>query len=174
MKIARVIITWDCLRSCALCVNKNLPVEPKPCKIKDLQGYDQILLTGGEPMLYPKETLDIIMKLRKQTPEEVQNIYLYTAMFTSELRWLVWELNGIHYTVHPPVKPEDLVGFRAFQQLIGEPEFKDKTFRLHIESQIDSPIEIIPSLWARLEVKPMLRNCPLPEGEELFELIMEG
>lgn len=170
MKIARVITTWDCNRDCDLCCNKNLPVQPETCSLEDLRDYDQVLLTGGEPMLYPEQLLETIKYLRSWRSDEWQKIYLYTALWTPALKEIVKHVDGIHFTLHHPVGPRDLEGLRHFQRLISKPEYAEKTFRLYIESRVKVRVEITPSLWERVEVKPWLDQCPLPENETLFQL----
>lgn len=168
MKIARVIVTWDCPRDCDLCCNKNLPAEAKPRRVADLKGYDQVLLTGGEPTLYPVRLLEIVRELRQQTPAEKQKVYLYTALYRPALGSLVEVTDGVHYSLHHPLHPADLEGFYRFQRLIGA--YPGKSFRLYIEPRIRQAIEIVPSRWEKVEVKPWLDFCPLPPDEELFYL----
>ncbi len=170
MRIARVLVTWDCLRDCDLCCNKNLPVELRSCRLSDLRDYDQVLLTGGEPMLYPEKLQEIIRELRSRTPVTKQKIYLYTALYVPALEQLVNLVDGVHFTLHHPLRPGDLDGFRRFQNVIGRYRGTYKTFRLYVEPRISDPVAIIPDRWARVEVKPWMMECPLPEGEELFYL----
>jgi hypothetical protein len=165
-------MTWDCPRDCDFCVNKNLPVEPKLCRVEDLAGYDQVLLTGGEPMLYPIRVLDTVRRLRRQTPTEAQKIFLYTAFFTPALSGLIEFVDGVHCALHHPLSSADLRGFYGFQRLIGiRYAGLGKTFRLYIEPRIRCAVEIVPCRWERVEVKPWLKDCPMPPDEELFELL---
>ena len=170
MKIARVITTWDCHRDCDLCCNKNLPVEPRPCTLADLADYDQVLLTGGEPMLYPERLFEIIHGIRKWDLE--QEIYLYTVMYKPSLEGLVPLLDGIQYSLHHPVTPMEILNFTDFQFLIGKYRDTEKTFRLYVDNRITEPVLIEPHNWLRVGFTPWREPCPLPEGEELF--VLEG
>lgn len=176
MRIARVIVTWDCNRDCDFCVNKDPKIlaQVGTCGIADLKDYDQVILTGGEPLLYPKQLIAIIEQLREQTPAEKQQVILYSALHTPWMCRVVDRLDGVHFALHTPLKPVDLKGFEYFQEMISLYEGSDKTFRLYIEPRITYPITIVPSRWDRVEVKPWLEECPLPEGEELFQLRPEG
>ena len=49
-KTARVIITYDCPRDCQSCCNKHIGDVPQ-VKFEDLLSYEEIVITGGEPML---------------------------------------------------------------------------------------------------------------------------
>jgi len=166
MRIARVIVTWKCDKDCDLCCNKNLPVQPQPCTIEDLQGYDQVLITGGEPMLYPARLEEIIKKLRAQAPEN--KVYLYSALYRPAMHHIVKLVDGIHYTLHHPFRQVDLDKFNRFHTMIDQ--YRDKSFRLYIDPRIDWVIPIRPDQWSRVEVKPWMDACPLPEGEVLLEL----
>ena len=170
MRIARVVTTWDCDRDCDLCCNKNLPVEPRPCRVPDLEGYDQVILTGGEPMLYPERLCEVVRELRARTPAARQKVYLYTARYAPTLEWLVWHLDGVHFTLHHPLRAPDLEGFYRFQHPIGRHAGSGKSFRLYVEPRITQAVAVFPSRWARVEVKPWLDFCPLPPNETLFVL----
>jgi len=168
MKIARVIMTWDCPRNCDMCCNKNLPVEPRPCTLADLADYDQVLLTGGEPTLYPEKLLDNIMTLRAQSRE--QKIYLYTAQFLPAMHGFVPLLDGIQYSLHHPVTPTELLDFADFQFLIGKYRGTERTFRLYVDNRITESVLVEPHNWSRVGFTPWREPSPLPEGEELFVL----
>jgi hypothetical protein len=172
LKTARVITTWDCNRNCDKCCNKNLPAEPIPCTLRDLPGFDGVVLTGGEPLLYPEKLLDIVRALRtaRWIDKSDQKIFLYTALWTPHLWDLVGKLDGIHYTLHYPASDSDLIGFEHFQNLLREYQGSEKSFRLYLEPRITEPILLYPNLWSRVEVKPWLDFCPLPENETLFVL----
>jgi pyruvate-formate lyase-activating enzyme len=168
-QIARVIMTWDCNRDCDLCCNKNLPVQPVTCTVKDLAPFDQVLITGGEPSMYMQKLVDLIETLREQRPMG-QEVYLYTALWHPGLKWAARYLDGIHYTLHHPLRHNDLLGFKKFQEMIGDPAFDDKSCRLFMEPRVRCPVPVIPSRWSRVEVKPWLDACPLPDGEVLLQL----
>ena len=64
----RLIITEECNRSCVGCCNndfnlKNLPI------VNMFKNYDKVIITGGEPMLYPDRVKQVISEVRLQNPE---------------------------------------------------------------------------------------------------------
>ena len=71
---------------------------------------------------------------------------------------------------HHPARLPDLKGLWAFQRMISKPDFQGKSFRLYIEPRVKVRVEITPRLWSRIESKPFLAECPLPENETLFQL----
>ena len=170
MKIARVITTLACGRSCEYCCNKYETLTQLRKKIREISevwDYDQILLTGGEPMLQPKRIIEICQKLRDS--RYPGKIYMYSAKWTTEL-WDVLEyLDGIHFTLHT-ASQDDVSDFMNFQNMIRC--FPEKSFRCYISPSIAAPIRIYPNLWTRLEIKPWIPEgkCPLPSNEELFIL----
>ena len=171
MRIARTIITFDCPQDCDLCCNKYAPMQRlmTPCSLEDLRVYDQVLITGGEPMLYPKEVIRIARALRNQSPD--QTIYLYTALHTHRMKDILPHVDGVHFTIHKSATRADVERFYKFQNLIRG---WNKSFRLYLEPGIDKPIKVIPNRWTRVEVKPWLQEheMKLPRGESL--LVLKG
>jgi len=169
MKIARVMVTTDCNRDCDLCCNKNLPVKPRVVEeLAELRDYDQVLLTGGEPMLYPRQLLDIVEKLKCWEPDH--KVYVYSALASEWMGVVASKADGVHFTLHHPLTEMDLLRFYWFQDLLSFPWYQGKSFRLYIEPRIEEEVKIIPSRWSRVEMKPWLAECPLPENEELLIL----
>jgi hypothetical protein len=93
---------------------------------------------------------------------------LYTACYKPELHSIIEYIDGVHYTLHYPITIGDLAKLECMEYLASV--HHTKSFRLYIEPRITHPIIIIPNSWNRIEVKPWLDECPLPDNEELFEL----
>ena len=169
MRIARTIMTFDCQRDCDLCCNKYAPMQRlmTPSSLEDLKAYDQVLITGGEPMLYPRKAVELAKALREQNP--MQTIYLYTALYSPYMEKILPYIDGVHFTIHYPTTRADLLGFYKFQDLI---EGWNKSFRLYLEPRVNHPIAVVPSRWTRVEVKPWLQEheMKLPKGEVLLVL----
>ena len=173
MKIARVLITLACPRSCPYCCNgyDHIMRQARPITdLADLVDYDQVLLTGGEPMLYPDEIRRIIPILRGQRTKAT-TIYLYTALYTPELPGLLPLLDGAQFTLHLPFSPSDLRDFESFQgDIVLYPE---KSFRLAISPDIETTIPVIPNRWVRVLSKDWRseERCVLPPGEDFFHYV---
>lgn len=166
MKTARLIVTLDCNRKCHYCCNtpEMLASATKINDLSVLKDYDEICITGGEPMLNPKRTLNILIELDYYN----KPLYLYTALFHPELYALIHFLDGVHYTLHTNTTRTDLENLSHMHSLITQ--FPGKSYRLYVQKDIDKITHIVPSLWTRLEIKQWIKECPLPENETLFIL----
>lgn len=177
---ARVIITMDCNRKCVGCCNTYEPIMKKATYIESLDellGYQNIMITGGEPALYP----DFVEKfVDEMTGQQVdgRKIYLYSAKWTPMWNKLVTlgKIDGIHYTLHEPLIDGDLAGFE-FMQVVAERAKKAGSkisFRSYIDPNIHCyDLKVNPMCWDRLEIKPWIDSgdCELPE-DKLFILKM--
>ena len=84
-KTARVIITSKCDRKCLGCCNSKLDYTSLAKVIGGitaLKDYEEVVITGGEPMINPAQLYTVIKMLRKQNKR--QKIYLYTACLTMD------------------------------------------------------------------------------------------
>ena len=102
MKVARLIITLDCNRKCHYCCNtpEMLASATHISDLSALKDYDEICITGGEPMLYPEKVISISNTLKRYNNNK---IYLYTAFTNgSELPRVIRRgtIDGINFTLH--------------------------------------------------------------------------
>ena len=178
LKSARVIITFQCQRSCRGCCNTYGRIMKQAISISDLAtlaNFGIICITGGEPLLEPDYTLDIVAKIRRQHPSAA--LYLYTALYAERMPDIVRATDGIHYTLHEGATDQDIDGLQRFQQVIRN-EGNGKSFRLYIDKRVERLVSIQPNLWKRVEVKPWLSEeellamqpSGLPPNETLFIL----
>ena len=68
-KTARVIITSKCDRKCPGCCNSKLDYTSLAKVIGGitaLKDYEEVVITGGEPMINPAQLYTVIKMLRKQ------------------------------------------------------------------------------------------------------------
>ena len=134
--------------------------------LSELKEFKYVCVTGGEPMLQPYRTWEIINQLRRQNADCV--IYLYTAFYHHRLEDIIPLLDGVQYTLHYPHRSSDITLFNQFQNLIAD--YDCQSFRLYIDSRFSDPVIIYPKRWKRVEVKAWQDDCPLPENEKLFIL----
>ena len=168
MNSARLLITLDCNRKCKGCCNTYTAIIDEAIHIDSLdalQEVDEIMISGGEPMLYPEYTYDIIRRLWDQGNPN-RKIYLYIALWNPMLARMVKEemVNGIHYTLHTPLLDSDVTGFRLIQEVS---KYRgDISFRSYIDPNIDKEVVVNPSAWDRLEIKKWIDSgeCELPEN----------
>jgi len=167
MMTSRIILTFDCLRSCEGCCNTDKGLMDQAITVDNLEQcvtlFDEIILTGGEPLLYPDLVNQVITEIRERW--NGKKIYLYTTIFTPELKKIVDRIDGVHYTLHEGCSDKDVYAFLDFQRFIAK---RKGSFRAYIDPRVKRIIHIYPSYWTRVEVKPWLDNCPLPSNETLF------
>lgn len=174
MKTARVILTLDCNRDCKFCANKiSSEIENAIVTddVRNLEDYEAVVITGGEPMLYQNALLDFTYEIRDRFPDT--KIFLYTALYTPSMPRILEGLDGITFTIHHLMSISDLNGFYDLQDLIVDDCFdlSWKNFRLLIEESISTPINIIPSRWDSIRTFAMSTvstDCKIPDNETLF------
>jgi organic radical activating enzyme len=141
------------------------------CSTNDLVGYDEVVITGGEPLLYPDALIDFIKNVRSANPKA--KIYLYTATMPPHKPFfvplLMSLLNGIHYTIHAEATQTDIDDFHHFQAY-AKLYSSALSFRLYIDNRCTIPAFIQPNVWVRAEIKGWIDNgnCPLPMHEHLL------
>lgn len=166
---ARLIITMNCNKNCPDCCNKDIDLISQATTIQDLRAikdYPIVVITGGEPMLNPKKTLNIIKQLKQQNENVI--VYLYTAKHIAYLYIIIKYIDGIHYTLHYPCKFNDVTLFARFQEMIELN--RCKSYRLYVDNRVNINFLIQPNLWHRVEIKAWMKECPLPDNENLFIL----
>ena len=181
MRIARLIITWDCNRNCSYCCNTYTRVMKQQRAVQDLSEllpYDVICITGGEPMLYPRRVVNIAKALRLQN----QNVKLF--VYTAEpfagavgltrpfgLQEVLSVVDGMHLSLHGEATQYDVSAIREVQSFVLDHDlYKEKSFRLYIHPDVQHAITLEPRVWRRVELKPWLKEAEmeLPAGEELL------
>jgi len=168
MKKLRLMVTDKCPRNCELCCNKHENnvklIAEAPVYEPGKEKYEEILVTGGEPMYMDNLTV-ILSKLKAQNPHT--DLYLYTAGNddASSLYMTMFYLDGLCLTLHTQ---EDVEHFKDFVFLINTspiPEhFKKMSLRLNIFKGIKVPKELTKRWVVKSNIEWEL-NCPLPEGE---------
>lgn len=170
-KKARIIWTKTCQRDCSYCCNKYESVIAQMQPLTDLTTLadrDEVIVTGGEPMLYPTKLIAFLKQVRKACP--TSTLYLYTAKLdnggnkTEEIIDLV---DGIHFTLHEGLSEDDINEFLWFQAVAAE--HPDKSFRLSVDPGIQELLHIIPAVWKEIRIKTWFtaNNCPVPLDETL-------
>ena len=164
----------DCNRHCENCCNKEEVFEQHNVlnNIDDLLTYDEILITGGEPMLIPMKVRNFI-KLLREGKDYKGKIYLYTALYEKHLNKYYEEIldmiNGLHFTVHNEATDKEIMQLKQLSE--SYLPLDDKSCRLAIDSRLYdkydfSNIDFSP--WSVVRKLKWLVNCPLPEKEKLF------
>lgn len=169
----RLIVTDKCHNRCPLCCNNRFDLSQLP--IVDRWDYDEIMFTGGEPMLKPHELTFLVRSIRKIhfAMGHKCKYYLYTALpfiARDTLNTLMY-FSGICVTPHTQ---RDVDVFVELNQLLmawaaTSPFFwDDHSLRLNLfpESKAMLPEDIDLSLWSVKDMR-WIKDCPVPEGEDL-------
>jgi organic radical activating enzyme len=127
-------------------------------------GYDMIMLTGGEPMLYPDRLKSIIREIRRKTKTP---IILYTAETTNieELSDIVRCIDGVTVTLHQPSDFDDFLRFDHYHtNEFGSP----RSYRLNIFKGVNLDTGEVKGRWKIKANIDWISKAPLPEGETLM------
>ena len=159
MKKLRLLITEECNRNCAMCCNKNYNLAKLRIETKFSQ-YDEIILTGGEPMLEPLYLQNVITYIRYLTHPDTK-IYLQTAKVDDiKAALTIFELvDGVTVTLHAL---SDLRPFLLFDDCISDYGTHKKSLRLNYFEDI--PVISVSDKWTTKQIK-WVKDCPLPENE---------
>jgi len=155
----RLILHEKCKKKCEGCCNKDWNIPMLPINNGYL-GYEEILLTGGEPFLTPKLLKKVITEIRKETNTP---IYIYTAEPNYNVFFEILNLvDGICFTIH------DNFELKKFKQIdIGLSIRRiNKSMRLNIFKDIEIG-ELKYGGWKIKKDIEWIKNCPLPAGEIL-------
>ena len=170
MKKLRLLLTSDCNRNCEGCCNKDWDLDSLPV-CTDYSGYNEIMITGGEPMLYPEKIRECTSKIWGSISLKWDNIfkkspcvYLYTAWTKRpieliDLLMVRW-IDGLTLTLH---NQDDVNGFENLNERLMVYKFK-YSLRLNVFKGVDlSGIDL--SLWKVKDNIEWIKDCLLPEDE---------
>lgn len=169
MNKLRLLVTQKCNRACEGCCNKDWDLDNLPkATIGELAQYDEIIFTGGEPMLKPDNLINIATWVRGVNPKTT--LYLYTAKVDDWIATLgvLRVLDGVCVTLHEQadVQPwQDLDFHLSFCGWV-----KEKSLRLNIFKDIVFAPPINTDGWKIKSDIEWIKHCPLPEGETFKRL----
>lgn len=174
-KKLRLLITEDCPRACPGCCNKQWDLKALPNALT-FSKYSEILITGGEPLLYPKYLEDVLQFLRTRSGAY---IYIYTAIADNLLLDLIVTraCDGFTITIHTE---EDRDRFVAWYDDLARRDHISRLFdigrhgssiswRLNVFKE--AKFRVSKGAYLPFVVKngiEWIKDCPLPEGEEFM------
>ena len=173
----RLLTTKKCSRSCPGCCNKDWNLDAlKPIDLDSLwqagyDEYDEVMFTGGEPLLFPVELNAVMSEFWEMLDAK---FYLYTAdPYGLLIDWnkLTQWLDGVTLTLHDA---KDIFEFGLLNQFLliahERGRLKDLSLRLNSFVKRDLLSNEDLKLWdVRHEMK-WIENCPLPEDEVFMRL----
>ena len=166
-KTARVLITKQCHRLCPQCCNNypQIMAAMRPIAgIADLRGYENIVITGGEPLLFPLGTADLVAclygdaRLHRPLWPQHPRLYLYTTLWHPVLEEVSYWLDGITFTLHSGAGTAELMDFDRMQMyLLGNRRLSGRA----VIYPHNRGLTVIPDAWKRLEVKDYCTEAEL-------------
>lgn len=156
MKKLRLLLWSDCNRSCPGCCNKDWNLDAlMRVRVKDFEGVQTIMLTGGEPMIYPDRLKNAIKAIRMVSSA---SIYVYTAKVdTPDAREVLIAADGMTVTLHCQADVEPFLKFAQSVKGLA------RSLRLNIFKGIEVPE--IPAGWVVKDNIEWIKDCPLPQDE---------
>lgn len=158
----RLLITEKCNRNCKGCCNKQHDLT-KLSTICNFTSYDEIMVTGGEPLLDMGLFVRVITDIRTTSPNA--RIYVYTAYVHSpeRLEIALAMTDGVTVTLHEHGDSQHL------QDTIDELPadlFKGKSMRLNVFEGIPLPAYLPHDWHTRCGIR-WIEDCPVP-ADEIF------
>lgn len=171
MKKLRLLFTKDCNRSCPGYCNKDWNLDALK-QVKHF-NYDEILITGGEPLLYPKKLIGYIQAIRAISKAK---IYIYTALTVQNRTFkpiydVIKVVDGITLTLHVQMDIQGLkhVLYSIKYDTKTQKAFENKSLRLNVFKGIDIS-ELDLSDWVVQDNMVWVENCPLPKDEVFLKI----
>ena len=166
MKSSLRLIMWnDCHRGCRSCPNKAL--NDVPVFHGNYRDYSEVILTGGEPLLYPDRLYDTIRDIRTQS---AARIYVYTAMSSpvGDVLSTIATADGITLSIY---NRHDVISAKRLTDSIpGFLRSPRRSLRLNVFDNLVDPCAIwCAGIWSVVG-KEYLNDCPVPSHEDLFRL----
>lgn len=160
----RLLLRGDCDRACPGCCNKGWKLEDLPI-CTDFTPYDEVMLTGGEPMLAYLQVIRTARAVRAQNTKAP--IYMYTARTSPphQLGIVLTNLDGVTITLHEPKDVEPFLRFATYVKLWKL--YKKRNLRVNVFKPMVLPDHPALEHWIIKAGMEWIVDCPLP-GEEVF------
>lgn len=162
----RLLVTTLCPNKCPLCCNNSWDFSKLP--VVNRWNYDEIMFTGGEPLLFPDKVATLAKSIKTIAKEEGNNpkLYIYTAVCDIiKVTSVIQYVDGIVLTPHNLSDIPKFIDLNNFMK--NNNSFNGKSMRLNLFSNIKEalPIDIDLSMW---HIKDMewIKDCPVPKGED--------
>lgn len=167
-KKLRLLVTTRCPNKCPMCCNNQFDFSKLP--VVDRWNYDEIMITGGEPLLFVNPLIETLLSLESvfDMMGTEPKIYIYTADCTRNVAKVLPYVDGIVLTPHKELDIHHFITLNHYLRAHKDDyDVKDASLRLKLFSDMK---ELLPkdtdlSLWEVRDVE-WIENCPVPEGED--------
>lgn len=152
-KKLRLLVTTKCPNKCPMCCNNSWDFSSLP--VVDRWNYEEIMITGGEPLIHTNKVAELIRSIR-----------VISEVYT----------DGVVLTPHSQIDIDKFVELNSMMQEVKETKsdfIKGKSLRLNLfaDMKLLLPEHIDLSLWNVKEIE-WVKDCPVPQGED-FRRIKE-
>lgn len=165
-KKLRLLITGRCPNNCELCCNKQFDLNSIP--IVDRFDYEEIMITGGEPLLFIDKVERLIKSIRNIETiqgKEYSKIFVYTADCSNHLIDILHYVDGIVVTPHDKRAVEYFININDWI-LKHKVVCLCKSIRLNLFPNIKEMLKDVDlSMWQVKDIE-WIKDCPIPEGED--------
>lgn len=167
-KKLRLLVTAECPNKCPICCNNRFDIGKIP--VVDRFDYDEIMITGGEPLLFTEcRNLMITLKDAALYCGRSVKLYIYTAKFDIESFCTHAPIaDGFVYTPHSQKDVEAFLELNAFILLHQKStDINHLSLRLNVFPEIRKyiPVNTDLALWKIKEIQ-WIKDCPVPDGED--------
>ena len=171
-KKLRLLVTKKCHNDCPKCCNKQYDLDAVP--VIDRFDYDEVCITGGEPMLDFQKVIRIAEMFKTVATvlgKEVK-VYLYTARITSaQLHVMMTRelIDGICVTPHSNGDINDFKKLNRgllFNFHIDNSFYEDISLRLNLFADVKEHLRDENLILWKIKEMEWLDECPVPEGED--------
>lgn len=182
-KVTKVVVTRKCNKRCRGCVTRTLD-DIQKVTFEDLMGYEDILITGGEPMLMSDRCVELVHRLKLKgfsgkifvSFSDASRVGRYWAA-----SMLIDEVDGIIFTLHNNSSKDklknELRSLRKLDKYLKEHDRRGKADILYIDKRIFNE-EYKSSLaggWSLIEPQEWVKDIKVDHAEYVFyDLEAEG
>lgn len=171
----RLLVTTMCHNSCPKCCNKQYDMSKVP--VLDRFDYDEVCITGGEPMLDPPRVrrLATMFKMAADAMGKDVKVYLYTARIgpVTLHNMVVMEriLDGVVVTPH---SADDIKAFKYLNWRLNEMDLMEVpdlcSLRLNLFPDVKEQLRGENLSYWKVKDLEWLDECPVPEGEDFRKI----
>ncbi len=169
-KKLRLLLTTECPNKCPMCCNNSWDFSR--LLVVERWDYEQIMFTGGEPLLYLDKVCALADSIRTITSAmgTKPKLYVYTAVCDSDkLTYLINHVDGIVLTSH---NKESAEAFKRFNDLVNASTilfnnpFNDKSLRLNLFPEIKEYLKDEDLSGWQVKDLQWIKDCLVPDGED--------
>lgn len=169
-KKLRLLVTKDCPNHCPLCCNNRFDFEKLP--VVDRWDYEEIMITGGEPMLFPAHLYELVRHIRgiqKLMGMPRSKIYVYTAdILIIDSAAIMGVIDGIVYTPHSRKDVQKFIYMDTHIREFSGRDLEHKSLRINLFPDVKSmfPMNFNRSIYWDVKNIEWIKDCPVPKGED--------